>query len=293
MVPKSIAGKKITVFLGVTLLISSILEIGIISAGSLNANDGLYVFLLMWSPGLAAIITQLFFERSLKGLGWKPGKAKYLGLAYIIPVGYCLVVYGFTWLSGLGGIPGAQLVKAAVQSFPGTSSDVTIILYIVFMGTAGVAVSLVSALGEEIGWRGLLVPELAKMLPFPLVSLFSGLIWAVWHMPMILFSDYNLPGTPKWYAALMFLILVIGISFVFAWLRLKSGSLWTATVLHASHNIFVQTIFTPLTIQNDITPYVIDEFGCGLALVAVFLAFVFWRKSSGIGVKETPPITSV
>lgn len=292
LVPKSIAGKKITVFLGVTLLISSILEIGIISAGSLNANDGLYVFFLMWSPGLAAIITQLFFERSLKGLGWKPGKAKYLGLAYIIPVGYCLVVYGFTWLSGLGGIPGAQLVKAAVQSFPGTSSDVTIILYIVFMGTAGVAVSLVSALGEEIGWRGLLVPELAKMLPFPLVSLFSGLIWAVWHMPMILFSDYNLPGTPKWYAALMFLILVTGISFVFAWLRLKSGSLWTATVLHASHNIFVQAIFTPLTIQNEITPYVIDEFGCGLALVAVLLAVFFWRESSGkFGNDITPTIS--
>lgn len=287
MLPKSIAGKKITFFLGLTLLVSSIIEIGIISAGSINAGDGLYVFLLMWAPGFAAIITQLFFERSIKGLGWKPGKAKYLGLAYILPVGYCLIVYGFTWLSGFGGVPGSQLVKAALQSFPGLSSNEIIFFYIGFMSTAGVTIAMLSALGEEIGWRGLLVPELAKMLPFPLVSLFSGLIWALWHMPMILFSDYNLPGTPKWYAALMFLILAVGISFPFAWLRLKSGSLWTAIILHASHNIFVQTIFTPLTIQNEITPYIIDEFGCGLALVAVFLAVFFWQKSSRLTEEKT------
>ena len=37
----------------------------------------------------------------------------------------------------------------------------------------------------------------------------------------------------------------IAISFVFAWMRLKSGSLWTGALLHASHNLYVQTIFTP------------------------------------------------
>ncbi|MDX9864655.1 MAG: CPBP family glutamic-type intramembrane protease [Anaerolineaceae bacterium] len=45
----------------------------------------------------------------------------------------------------------------------------------------------------------------------------------------------------------MFTILVVGISTVFAWLRLQSGSLWPAAVLHASHNLFVQAIFTSLT----------------------------------------------
>ncbi len=174
------------------------------------------------------------------------------------------------------------------QGYPGLPASGSILIYAIAMATVGMVVSLFSALGEEIGWRGLLIPELAKLLPFSQAGLFSGLIWALWHMPLILFSDYNLPGVPKWYAVLMFLVMVVGISFIFAWLRLKSGSLWTAAVLHASHNIFVQAVFTPLTGQTAVTPYIIDEFGCGLAFAAVILAIIFWRKQ-----KDLPEVNAV
>ncbi len=49
------AGKKITTFLVITLTISSVFYFLIISAGSLQANNGLYVLLLMWTPGLAGL----------------------------------------------------------------------------------------------------------------------------------------------------------------------------------------------------------------------------------------------
>ena len=42
--------------------------------------------------------------------------------------------------------------------------------------------------------------------------------------------------------------------------RMKSGSLWTGVILHASHNLFIQAILTPLTIDNGKTMYYIDEF---------------------------------
>ncbi|MBE0688464.1 MAG: CPBP family intramembrane metalloprotease, partial [Anaerolineaceae bacterium] len=77
----------------------------------------------------------------------------------------------------------------------------------------------------------------------------------------------------------MFTIMVLGISFAFAWLRLKSGSLWTAAILHASHNLFIQAIFTPLTLQKKITPYIIDEFGVGLAIAGMLVALLFIRKN--------------
>jgi len=142
----------------------------------------------------------------------------------------------------------------------------------------GVIIGLLSSLGEEIGWRGLFVPELARVTSFRNVSLISGAVWTLWHLPLILFADYSLPGVPKWYAIVMFTILVMGISAIFAYLRIKSGSLWTAVLMHSSHNIFVQSIFTPLTEQTAITPYIIDEFGVGLALAAVILAFIFLRR---------------
>lgn len=270
--------KKISTFLGITFAISCIFYFLIINAGGLEAKGGLYVFLLMWTPGLAGIATQLIYEHSIKGLGWKPGPFKYLALAYIIPLIYCLVVYGITWLTGLGQFPSSSFLKNLTGSYPGLSSPAAIAVYTLIMGTVGALVSLFSGLGEEIGWRGLLVPEMAKILPFWKVGLFSGLIWAVWHMPLIFFSNYNLPGIPTWYAALMFMIMVVGISFVFAWLRLRSGSLWTAAMLHASHNLFVQSIFTPLTGQTAITPFIIDEFGCGLAIAISVLAIIFWKK---------------
>ncbi|HEX7556722.1 MAG TPA: type II CAAX endopeptidase family protein [Leptolinea sp.] len=286
----SIAGKKIATFLGITLAISAIFYYLIISAGSLQANGGIYVLLLMWTPGVAAMITQLTYERSLKGLGWKPGKFKYLALAYLIPLGYCLIVYGITWLTGLGNFPSPEFVNNLKISYPGlTSVTGSILVYSAAMATIGFISSILSALGEEIGWRGLLVPEMAKVMPFTKVAFLSGLIWAAWHMPLIFFSDYNLPGLPTWYAGLMFLIMVMGISFIFAWLRLKSGSLWTAVILHASHNIFVQAVFTPLTGQKPITPFIIDEFGCGLAIVAIGLAILFWRKRKDLPVENLQP----
>ena len=72
--------------------------------------------------------------------------------------------------------------------------------------------------------------------------------------------------------------MLIAISFVFAWIRLKSGSLWTAALLHASHNLYIQDIFTPLTRNTGKTAWFIDEFGAVLPAVALAFAIYFWRR---------------
>jgi len=59
--------------------------------------------------------------------------------------------------------------------------------------------------GEQLrhcAWRGdwlagFLVPQLAKVTSFTRLSLLSGLIWSLWHYPILLFADYN-SGTPAW-----------------------------------------------------------------------------------------------
>ena len=67
-------------------------------------------------------------------------------------------------------------------------------------------------------------------------------------------------------------------SFVFAWMRLKSGSLWTGVLLHASHNLFIQDFFDRITTDTGKTKYVIGEFGAGLAIVCIFFAAYFWTR---------------
>jgi len=76
--------------------------------------------------------------------------------------------------------------------------------------------------------------------------------------------------------------MVIAFGLVAAWLRLKSGSIWPAVVLHASHNLFIKNVFTPLTSNLGITPYIIDEFGIALVIALVLIALYFWLRRSEV-----------
>jgi membrane protease YdiL (CAAX protease family) len=126
-----------------------------------------------------------------------------------------------------------------------------------------------------------LVPELSKQMSFTKLSLLSGVIWAAWHSPILLFADYN-AGTNRWYALACFTVMVVSQCFVFAWLRLKSGSLWPAALLHGSHNMFVQEIFDNLMRDTGRTRWYTTEFGVALALASAALAVYFWTRRAEV-----------
>jgi uncharacterized protein len=212
------------------------------------------VFTMMWSPGLAAILTQLIATRSLRGLGWRLGPARWLGIAYILPLVYALPVYALTWLTGLGIFPNPTRIARLAEEYSSFSVATTVAIFVFFSITIDMLFPLLSALGEEIGWRGLFVPELAKVISFSKTALISGIIWAAWHMPAIFQADLNDSGTSHLYAAAMFAVLIIAISFPFAWLTLKSCSLWPAVLLHATHNQFIMGILDKFTANTNATP---------------------------------------
>jgi membrane protease YdiL (CAAX protease family) len=265
---QSDARKRIITFLGLAFSFSAIFWVLIVRAGSTRASGGILTLGLMWCPGVAALIATLISQRNVRGLGWRFGNVRYLLLAYALPVVYGGVAYGIAWFTGLAAF--------ATQNVPAGQP------LIAFLLTNATLVFLLGgvlpAFGEELGWRGLLVPQLATLTSFTNTALISGIIWTVWHLPLLLFSDYN-SGTPAWYALMCFAALAIGLSFVLAWLRLRSKSLWPAVVLHASHNVWIQTILDPLTKNTGITPYITTEFGIALALVVIVVAFVLGRRS--------------
>lgn len=274
--------KKVGLFLFLTFLLSLTSYLPIIHSGNPNTQGGIFVLTLMWSPGVAAILTQLITTRSLRGLGWRLGTARWLGIAYILPVVYALPVYVFTWLTGWGAFRNPYDVSSLTRQYASPNLASAITVYLLLNATvAWLVPNLLMAVGEEIGWRGLLAPELAKMTSFTKTALISGIIWAAWHMPLIFLSSYHGDGTPVVYSAACFTLLLIAISFPLAWLRLKSGSLWTAAFLHASHNLFLAA-FGQLTGETGITAYIIGEFGIGLALTSLVAAYVIWRRQRGV-----------
>lgn len=254
-------------YLTLTALLSAIFYTLIIKAGSLGVHGGLYVLALMWSPGTSALITRLIFQRNVRGEGWGWGGARgtrLAVLAYVLPLGYATAAYGFVWLTRLGGVDLGRFQ--------------TPIVAFLLLGTAQ---SLLSATGEELGWRGFLVPTLAKTMPFTRVALISGAIWALWHMPLIIFADYN-NGAPAWYSVLCFAVMVVALGFPFAWLRLRSNSVWPAAILHASHNLFVQAFFDRVTVNTGWTNWLTSEFGAALAIAIVVTAWLFWRARGAL-----------
>lgn len=161
---------------------------------------GGYVAGLMWSPGFAALLTCRLLGRNLKTFGWSWGSGRYETIAYFIPLAYSAVIYGFVWLTGLGTFFNKELVAKVTQSFGlGPLPDwLSITLYFLFTAKFAVIRDTATVIGEEIGWRGFLVPELAKNRRFAATAAITGLIWAVWHYPIVLFADYK-SDTPVWF----------------------------------------------------------------------------------------------
>jgi membrane protease YdiL (CAAX protease family) len=275
---------QVLTYVVILLVFSSFFYFLIIHSGSLGYGRGMYVFGLMWCPALAGMLTLRLNGRSMADIGWKWGETKYQLRSWYIPILYASIAYAIIWIFHFGAFGNPAYYDGMTKSMHlGGPPWISVVLGIFLLGTFGMVRSVSAALGEEIGWRGFLVPELAKTTSFTATSLISGIVWSLWHYPILIFADYN-AGTPTWYGLTCFTVMVISISFIFAWMRLKSGSVWTAAILHASHNLYIQGVFTPITRDRGKTKWFVDEFGCVLPLVAIVFAIYFWAKR-----RELPP----
>lgn len=88
--------------------------------------------------------------------------------------------------------------------------------------------------GEEYGWTSYLRLRLVPERPL-LSTLATGLIWAVWHYPLAFLGyiefDNVVLGLAVWTVSFMFQEMIL------TWLRLRSGSVWPASLAHAGNNM--------------------------------------------------------
>ena len=269
------AWKTIILFLILLTTLSSIAYYAILK---LNPTS-IYIGSLMISPALAAIITLKIKNKSLYSLPWSLKELKYLKLSYIIPLLYVSIAYVLIWLLGFGSFINTERVTqwSNQLGIAESNQSLLIVIMIFLLLTVGVIKNLGSTLGEEIGWRGFLIFELRKVMSFKALAIISGIIWAIWHFPII-----NLmygKGENLLLHMGSFTIMIIGISVILAYYTFKSNSLWPAALYHSVHNIYIQKICTPLTISNDHTTFWIDEYGLMIPIITTICAVYFWKKS--------------
>jgi membrane protease YdiL (CAAX protease family) len=230
---------------------------------------------LMWGgPALSAIIVRLVSERSLAGIGFGLKDPKWLWIAAALPLAYGLPPYLIAWGAGLADFVPSRWMTVLPYGLGASSIAAALGLVL----TVGLFDKISRALGEEIGWRGLLVPELLKVTSLRNAALISGVIWALWHFPLIIFADYKAAGTPVPFQLGCFAVMVISSSFLYAWLRLHSASVWPPTILHAAHNLLVQSVFDQATVNRHGAFYLTTEFGAGIAIFTILVAWLILRR---------------
>ena len=106
----------------------------------------------------------------------------------------------------------------------------------------------------------------------------TGLVWAIYHYPLMLFGDYT-QGVSLWFGLAMNTLVLIALAFTQTWLRLRSGSIWPVVLAHTVWNILMFYVFDPITHSTSLTLYLVGEKGAITALIVTAFALLFWQLS--------------
>lgn len=184
----------------------------------------------MFTPLVAGAVAVLRGTGSLRDLGIRIGRPRWLLVAAIAPLALAGAVLGLAIVvPGIDFSPGATLLPwiELPGGIPGAVAVVGIILAL------GVTANAVLALGEEVGWRGYLLWELAP-LGFWRASAAIGVVWGLWHAPVIV-EGYNYPSFPLLGVAVM-TGATVAFSFVYTYLVARARSVLAAVFFHGVFN---------------------------------------------------------
>ena len=249
--------------------------------GLLGLGGGLLVVAaaLMWPPALGAFVARRWVERGRgPDLGWRRGPWRYLLIGWLSPILLALAAM----LASLPLYPidfaltaTRATVEASGRPLP-LPLETLVAIQVVAALTIAVPINAVFALGEELGWRGYLLPRLVALLgPWPGL-LAHGAIWGFWHAPLIVLISYNYPGHP-YLGVPWFTIFGVLFGIWLGWLRLASDSVWPATVGHAALNAVAGL---PLVLLQGVDPAIGGTLYSPVGWVVLLLATA-WLVRTG------------
>ncbi len=156
---------------------------------------------VMWVPAVATVLTiKLITREGFAITNFRMGTLKpYLTSALVIPACF-MATYALTWLLGLGQpdwqLAGFRVLTTSTGAGTSTMSSSALILPAVFLASLflGPTVNGIFGFGEELGWRGYLLP---KLMPLGKLKAYTivGVIWGLWHAPLVIVG-FNYPGYP-------------------------------------------------------------------------------------------------
>lgn len=259
--------KRTIIFLALTFLwswTSWFIGLKILSNGIDQETIGQFLplfFVGLYGPTVSGIITSLVFDgfsgmlALLKKLFiWKAPISSYL---YVVFLPLIFVAIGILLYSQLIGDIG-EFDSAVLNYIPAT------LLAGIYAGP----------LGEELGWRGFLLPELQKRFSQLNSAIVIGVIWFLWHVPLwwapfgTLVSGEPLSALP----VLTYLVMLVCLSIIITWLVNRSnGSVLIALLFHLSINAGIAMLFFPSLGADFKTVHLLSSIG--MIVFAGYLTF--------------------
>lgn len=291
--------KRLGIFLGITFFLTWTIEFILMANGGLTnpyAVAALVVVMLM--PALSVVLTRLITREGFKDFGIRPhfkGHVKIYLMAWFGPA--LLILLGalvyFLFFPGQFDPSMSQIAGIYQSQGINLSGDT---LKLVFLTQLAVGfllspvINLFATAGEEIGWRGYLLPKLMEHYRTRTAIVISGVIWGLWHAPIIAMGhNYGLGyPTAPWggIIAMVFFCLFVG-SF-FSYLAIRSGSFWPPALAHGALNGFagISAWFTLGPASPFIGPLPVGIIG-GIGFIAVgILCFMVVGKEKPTAIEE-------
>jgi membrane protease YdiL (CAAX protease family) len=218
------------------------------------------------SLAASAAVMAFTFDRSFRDLALRRPRLRDLALAASLAIASVLLAFAINLALNLTQLkPDAQLKASEV--------------------VVGFPLMLVLSFGEEVMWRGYLYTQLRRRLSFNLTALSIGLVWALWHYPVIVHTRFLYADLSPAHALSALTIMTCTSSFLACWLRERGDSVWPAIVWHAALNYTSFTFVIPVEADVDEhSRYFRLDTGVGfLAIYALSALLIAFRAHSRRG----------
>ena len=268
------------------LLLTVLYLIGLITA-LIQPKQATTISSLLLIPNLIGLILLVM-------LRWKGGKEAFVSTGLAGGKWHVWLVYGLgliafyglqTFLNYVFKLGQVVDLKTAFPQLATANLPTSALIPMMALNTViiGPFIGLIISFGEEYGWRGYLQTELTRLGRIRGVLLL-GVIWGVWHWPVI-WMGYNYPGQPILGSIAMVFVCII-LAYFFAYAVFKSSGIWTAAYLHALNNqtlsFFVMTMVMPSSM--------LFSFGIGIPslvlgaiIVLLILRDPIWKVTEPFG----------